>query len=293
MESPRQKLHEDELSPFLADALPGPSAVIRRVRRQIEGIARLGHPVLLTGEIGSGRAHTASLLHAIGPSPGAPFVNTPHEEGPGRTPTPVAGTLFLDDLEEMRREDQRRWGAALESARLSCRLIASAGPEFVTHVKDGKFDPNFGNALLRFEVSLPPLRKRIGDLGALVASLLSEIGEDLGRTPHGTTPEANATLEAHPWHGNLGELRRVMDRLVAFSVRPVITGDDVRAVLDDLRPSIADMRERQRNEEREDLIQVLANTGGNVTRTAEILGRSRAAVYRMVRRHGVALRARG
>ena len=84
------------------------------------------------------------------------------------------------------------------------------------------------------------------------------------------------------WPGNVEELRRVIDRLVAFTVAEKITMRDVEAVLEDVRPTLSSLRESHGSAERELLMNHLADTGGNVTVTAELMGKSRASIYRLV-----------
>jgi transcriptional regulator with GAF, ATPase, and Fis domain len=60
-------------------------------------------------------------------------------------------------------------------------------------------------------------------------------------------------------------------------------------VLSEVRPSVDALRERHRVEERETLLRALADHGGNIARAAQSLGRSRAALYRLAEKHGIAL----
>ena len=78
--------------------------------------------------------------------------------------------------------------------------------------------------------------------------------------------------------------------LVAFSSEAEIDAASVDEVLSEMRWSVQGLRDSRAREERKALLVALEETGGNVTRTAKLLGRSRAAVYRMVERHGVPLR---
>ena len=76
---------------------------------------------------------------------------------------------------------------------------------------------------------------------------------------------------------------------LAFSTGGDVSGEDVSAVLAELRPSVDALRERHRVEERETLLGALAEHGGNIARAAQSLGRSRAALYRLAEKHGIAL----
>ena len=97
-------------------------------------------------------------------------------------------------------------------------------------------------------------------------------------------------LRAHRWSRNVAELESVIEKLVAFTKGSEIGAEEVESVLSEVGFSVEGLRRQREQDERGELIAALEKTGGNVTRTAALLGRSRAAVYRMVERHGVPLR---
>ena len=117
--------------------------------------------------------------------------------------------------------------------------------------------------------------------------------QELGRPDRALSEGAERRLARERWPGNVRELRRVVERLVAFSDAPTIGLAEVEAVLEDIRPSVAELRARHQVAERDALIRHLEETGGNVTETAERMQRSRAAIYRLVEKHGIALRRGG
>lgn len=271
------------------DLLAGESPAAVRVREWLSGLASLRAPVLLLGEPGSGRRAAARWLHASGQMPGAPF-HFIHAGATAPDAIPLRGTIHLHELEALPPEGQMRWRRFLEAPPEGARLIASADPLFLDRVSCGDFDAVLVQALQRFEVRLPALRERPEDVPGLAAGLLASIGRELGRPGRLLTGGALRRLARERWPGNLDELRRVVERLVAFSGEPRIGVSEVEAVLEDLRPSISELRIRHQLAERETLIRHLEETGGNVTETAEQMQRSRAAIYRLVEKYGIALR---
>ncbi|MBW2240947.1 MAG: sigma 54-interacting transcriptional regulator [Deltaproteobacteria bacterium] len=274
------------------DPLAGESPAIVRVREWLRGLAALRAPVLLLGEPGTGRRVAARLLHALGPEPEAAFVVVAARSG-GPEAIPLRGTVHLHGIERLPPEGQKRWHRFIEAPPERTRLIGSAGPLFSDRVARGDFDAGLARALQRFEVRLPALRDRPADLPGLAVGLLASIGHELGRQDRQLTGGALRRLAHERWPGNLNELRRVVERLVACSENPRIGLPEVEAVLEELRPSVAELRARHQLEEREALIRNLEETGGNVTNTAERMQRSRAAIYRLVEKHGIALRRDG
>jgi DNA-binding NtrC family response regulator len=211
-------------------------------------------------------------------------------EGRALEAIPLRGTLFLMGLESLSDEAQARWLPLIEGTRSEARILASASPTLFDAITSGSFDATLARLLTRFEVRLPSLRERMEDLPELVSHLAREVGAELGRTEASFTDGALRRLGRERWPGNLHELRRVVERLIAFTPAPRIGLREVEAVLEELRPSVADLRERQQLAERRELLELLDATGGNVAETAARMGRSRASIYRLVEKHGIALR---
>lgn len=275
-----------------AGPLAGSSPIIHRVREWLWGLALLRAPVLLVGEPGTGRCTAARFLHEEGPHPGAPFLPVDARDARGPEAIPLRGTLFLMGMENLSPEAQSRWLRQIERAPGDTRILASASPTLFDEIASGAFDAALARLLTRFEVRLPALRERLEDLPDLVAGLVVEIGAELGRPSSSFTDGALRRLGRERWPGNLHDLRRVVERLIAFTPTTRIGLREVEAVLEELRPSVAELRERQQVAERSRLLQLLEATGGNVAETAARMGRSRASIYRLVEKHGIALRRR-
>ena len=86
---------------------------------------------------------------------------------------------------------------------------------------------------------------------------------------------------------------QVLERAISFSRGHQIRRDVVAEVCADLEESLDGIRARGAARERDELLRALQKTGGNITRTAEELSRSRPAVYRLIEKHGIPLRRSG
>jgi two-component system response regulator GlrR len=157
-------------------------------------------------------------------------------------------------------------------------------------VEERRIDSELARWFLRFEISLPPLRERPEDIPILARSLVERLGQSLGRPGVRLAPEVERRLRKEHWPGNVSELAGILEKLIAFSPAREIRLGDLVEVLAEVKESVASIRERQGMIERQTLIEVLRATGGNVTRAAERLGKSRAAVYRLAEKHGLPLR---
>jgi len=140
-------------------------------------------------------------------------------------------------------------------------------------------------------VALPPLRERREDIPALVAYFLRRYAQEGGKTITGIAPETMRLLEAYAWPGNVRELENVIERAVALSGHAVLLPHDLPShvapsstvpFLEDTAalPSLDELTRRH-------LVRVLAVTGGNKKRAAEILGVDRRTLYRMLQRYAM------
>ena len=275
----------------LAERLAGESPSIRRVRERIAGLAGLRAPVLVSGEPGTGRDTVARALHDLAPRAGGPFLKLDPEQTDA--PLPGGGTLFLDGVERLDPGLGARLARTLESSEAGLsgpRLVAAAGPAWRPLAPADAAAASLVPQLLRFEIALPPLRERPEDVPRIALQLLARAGRSLGRPDLVFEKAALERLRRESWPGNVAELAEMVEKLAGFASSRAIGRREVDEVLAEFRFSVATLRERAALEERRRLVEALCVSGGNVTRTAERLGRSRAAVYRLVEKHGVPLR---
>jgi DNA-binding NtrC family response regulator len=264
------------------------------VRERIAGLAPLAEPVSICGEPGTGRDTVARALHELGATRSGDFlrVDSSGRTATGRLPEPV--TIYLDNLDLYSLDVQRYWferlsaGGRIGSPHL--RLLASVSRPLAMALDEGRIDPQLAKWFLRFEIALPPLRERPGDIPILARALVERLGQSLGRPGVRLVPQVERRLRAEHWPGNVRELATILEKLIAFSPSKEIRLGDLVAILAEVRESVAAIRERHGMIERETLIETLRATGGNVTRAAERLGKSRAAVYRLAEKHGLPLR---
>ena len=268
--------------------LIGASPSLRRLRSQLRGLAGLAVPVLFVGEPGSGRRQAARALHAAGEA-STPLLELDGRGGLPRESLPVRGGVLLCGIERLPGEAQSYWSRIVRGRALGPRLLATAPPSFAARGAAEGFDPGLLATLLRFSVQVPPLRQRRSDIPALAQHFATEVGRELEGVPQRFSDAALAVLCDAPFAGNVAELRRAVERTLAFSPGPEVSADEVHAVLSELRPSVDALRDRHRHEERESLLGALAEHGGNIARAAQALGRSRAALYRLAEKHGIAL----
>jgi DNA-binding NtrC family response regulator len=265
----------------------GGAPLVRRLREQLETAAALRCPVLLTGELGCGRSRAARWIHARVDAR-APFV-TLRGLPPSTAEGLGAATLFVDQLDGMPLAVQAVWRGWLAHPPAGVRLMASASSPWPIENADAELFFE----LRRFTIAVPPLRERREDFAVLAADMANEAARELGIAPFVLSQGALNALRRAPFIASAADLRRALDRLAAHArTGETIHASLASAVLEELRPSVAALRERARGRERDSLLAALSEAGGNLARAARRLGCSRAAIYRLIEKHGIALARR-
>ncbi|HVN40211.1 MAG TPA: response regulator [Myxococcota bacterium] len=283
-----------EARPDLAHRFAGASRPLVRLRERLAGLAPLETPVLLAGEPGSGRDTAARSLHDFGATAGSEWVRLdPRAPLLERRATPP-GAVYLDGIERFPDEARGVWSRHLaaseaEGFRRRPRVLASTSTPLAALAQSEEFSRGVGRVLLRFAIDLPPLRAVLDDLPEIAALHVARIGASVGRRI-ALSPAAQRFLMEQRWPGNVAQLVQVLERAISFSRGRRIRRAVVEEVCADLSESLDGIRARGAARERDELLRALQKTGGNITRTAEELCRSRPAVYRLIEKHGIALR---
>ncbi|HEU4412443.1 MAG TPA: sigma-54 dependent transcriptional regulator [Polyangiaceae bacterium] len=320
------------------DGLPvGDSPAWRHALGLLRAAARSPRTtVLFTGEPGVGKEEAASLLHRLGAGPARPFVTvnaaclTPslveselfgHEAGAftgalrqrrGVFERAEGGTLFLDEIGELPLDLQPKLLRVLEGhpfCRLGgerplapdLRVVCATNRPLAERVREGRFRADLYERLRVFEVALPPLRDRPGDVRRLATHFLAKLAPRTGRPPGGISPAALEALEAHAWPGNVRELRNAIERALVLAdgqrVEPRHLPPGLRPAppappASPVPPAPAGPPRGAPRDALEDVVRahitaVYESTGGNVTRTAERLLMSRLALRKRLRAYGL------
>jgi DNA-binding NtrC family response regulator len=272
--------------------------------------------VLISGESGTGKELVARALHATsGRSSFVPLNCSAfpenlleselfgHEKGAftgaervrvGLFEAAHGGTLFFDEVGDLPPALQPKLLRALESGEVrrvgatasravDVRVIAATNKDLDTEVGAGRFREDLFWRLNVVNLHVPPLRDRVADIPPLAALFA-------GDRP--VTPEAMAMLTAYPWPGNVRELRNALDRALALSTSPSVRPEDLPPRIQRTGQAaviVADAKRRQvslRDLEREYILEILRQVGGNKTRAAEILGLDRKTLYRKLDEYG-------
>jgi DNA-binding NtrC family response regulator len=228
----------------LMRGLIGESPGMRELKELIRRYAPSDSPVLVLGESGTGKERAARLIHDASRRRDGPCVAVNcgaipdtlleselfgSEKGaftdavsrPGSFERADGGTLFLDEVGEMSPAAQASLLRVIEqkeltrvggthSIPLDVRVVSASNRELKLDMSAGRFRADLFYRLGVLPIRVPPLRDRAGDIPLLAVHFLGQLG-----TPSRTLSEgARERLLAHPWPGNIRELRSVMERAV-------------------------------------------------------------------------------
>lgn len=237
----------------------GSSPVMQRLYDQLARVAPTSASVLLVGESGTGKEVVAQTIHDLSRRKRQPFLPlncgavSPqlveselfgHEKGSftgadrqhhGFFERANRGTLFLDEVTEMRPELQVKLLRVLETGTFmrvgtnepiatDVRLIAATNRSPEKAVAEGRMREDLYHRLNVFPILLPPLRERGTDIELLAEHFLAELNKQEG-TNKRFSPAAIAALYAHNWPGNVRELKNYVHR--AFILADEIVGVDL------------------------------------------------------------------
>lgn len=298
------------------------SGVMHSVAENIAVAAPTDISVLLLGETGTGKERFARLVHRLSQRRGKRFetVNCGampqelmdselfgHVKGAftgavgsriGSFELADKGTLFLDEVAELKPEQQtkllralqegeiRRLGSS-ETRKVDVRIVAATNRNLEKRITEGQFREDLYYRLQRFEVTLPPLRERGDEVLQLAERFLDRYNRKYRRRrtlAHG----AWSCLAQHSWPGNVRELENLFERVVLVATSDVIEAEDLmvymkvpgKEYLDMLpvpRPGF-DLRDFLGEVRRHQIRKALSMCDGNQARAAELLGISRQAL---------------
>ncbi len=216
---------------------------------RVQAISGSDAPVLLQGEVGSGKRRLARAIHAASPRADHPFVTvncatlSPDGfetvfNGTGEIPDVVTrargGTLFLNHLNALPDPLQCRLVALLqeEEARRrpdTARVIGALSEPVARFLSRGSLAENLYFTLNVVELALPPLRDRRADIPDLIEAILADQSKREGCVPPVLSATARDLLISHDWPGNLRELTNVMRGLVLIGSGAQLGPDDLPA----------------------------------------------------------------
>jgi DNA-binding NtrC family response regulator len=294
--------------------------------RVMARVAPTSATVLIVGEPGTGRETIARCLHAHSPVASGPFVAVncravpedqleaelfgserangggAHARRIGRFEQANGGTIFLDDIAELRpamqarllravqeREIERVGGS--EVIKVDVRIVASTAVDLRRAIAEGRFRGDLYYRLAIVTIRVPRLADRGADLLLLASHFVKQLGRlnAQSRGITGISSRAAEALQGHEWAANVRELRNVMEHAVVVARDRVIRLEDLPEEIQaeakvNPRSAVAQLPSLSEVEARH-IAEVLEHTGGVIHTAAEILGIHRNTLARKVKEY--------
>ena len=296
------------------------SKTMEQVLEQAYRVAQRDVSVLITGASGTGKELLAKAIHQASPRARRNFVAINcgalpehlleselfgHAKGAftgavtehaGLFREADGGTLFLDEIGDMPlplqvkllralQERQIRPVGSAKSIPIDVRLISATHRDLKQAMQEQSFREDLYYRLNVVNLQLPTLRERAEDIPLLARHVLQQSGERHHVQVNRFSEDAMQALVTAQWPGNVRQLVNVVEQCVALTSSPVISLALVEQALAQNRSFWPTLSEARDQFERQYLIRVLKMSEGNVTRAAELAGRNRTDLHKLLKKH--------
>ena len=292
-------------------------AIMKRIRQ----VAPTNMSVLIFGENGTGKEHIAHHLHEKSKRSGKPFVAVDcgslskelapsaffgHVKGAftgadsakkGYFHEAEGGTLFLDEVGNLAMETQQMLLRAIQERRyrpigdkadrnFNVRIIAATNEDLEQAVIEKRFRQDLFHRLHDYELTVPPLRDCQEDIMPLAEFFREIANNELGRDVKGFSASAQKALNTYAWPGNVRELRQKVLTAVLQAENDMITEEDLEFGSEQIASPVG-FTLKSEGEEKERIKRTLKQAKDNKRLAAELLGISRATLYKKLKEYGM------
>lgn len=338
--SNKERRYHNENEEYSFDNVIGKSIAIQRIIKECKKISESNSNLLITGESGTGKEFFARAIHNSSSRRDYPFIPVNcgaiprdlieselfgYEGGAftgankqgyiGKFELANGGTIFLDEIGEMPLNMQVSLLRVLQDKcvtrigskkcnRVDVRIIAATNKDLKKSVQEGKFRKDLYYRLNTFNIQLPPLKERIGDIPIFLEYLLKEKSLELNKP----IPKMSETLFqkviSYCWPGNIRELENFVENFVAldgistydinFDECHCMTHDNLGNRISYEKSSGIVEKIEDNNEilpfvelEKREIKKAMKVYEGNMTKIAAALGISRNALYNKIKRYEI------
>ncbi len=319
---------KDQLEDYRMKKTPvGKSRAMQKIATQIEQIAPSDATVLVTGETGTGKELIAEAIHRSSQRSDRPMIKVncgalpeslleselfghvkgaftgAYKDHQGRFEAADGGTLFLDEISEMTPSAQVRLLRVLQEGefdrvgsstpvKVDVRVIAATNRDLRKRVENGLFRKDLLYRINVFNLTLPPLRDRQGDITLLTHYFIERYAKKNNKRVLGVGQNALTALENYSWPGNVRELENAIEHGVVMAQGDRILLEDLPGVSQQSQPSqniTIPLGSSALQAEGLVLRRTLEMTQGDKEATAKILGFSPRTLYRKIKEHHIPL----
>jgi len=318
------KEYENKL--FFSYELIGNSKNILNIKDQINKISITESRVLINGPSGSGKELVARKIHKKSKRNNNPFIvlngalldaNKYEQElfgeeknngsiSYGSLEKANQGTLLIDQVSEIPLDIQSKILRVLTDQKfkrlngnsdinVDVRLICSSNKDLKEEVSAGNFREDLFHRLNVFEINVKPLNERVSDIPLLIKYFSRKIAENYNIKEF-EIDENNSYILNHSWHGNVRELRNLIERIailqpdtkekISSIIKESLKIEKLNEKIEENRLSIP-LKEAREKFEKEYLTIQLKKFNGNISKTANFVGMERSALHRKLKGLGI------
>jgi two-component system, NtrC family, response regulator len=303
------------------DGVIAASDAMLKVCRTIEKVAPTNATTLLQGESGTGKEVLARAIHTLSNRSKQPFVAINcaaipetlleselfgFEKGaftgavkqtPGKIEHASGGTLFLDEIGDMPQSLQakllrflqqrtiERIGGRAEIA-VDVRVVCATNKDLRQAMATGAFRDDLYYRISEITIPIPPVREREGGRLLLAQYLLNKFAKQQGRVIKGFTEDGHDAIETYAWPGNVREMENKIKSAVIMAEGKFVTAADMGLSVTETPPNL-NLRVVRQGAETHAIRAALVRAGGNISRTAELLGVTRPTLYDLMAKYGI------
>ncbi|MFZ5518929.1 MAG: sigma-54-dependent transcriptional regulator [Candidatus Zhuqueibacterota bacterium] len=301
------------------DDIIGTSARLRDVLKMVASVAKSDSTVMIRGESGTGKELIARAIHSNSHRRYAPIISINcggmteslleselfgHEKGAftgaerlriGKLERANKGTVFFDEIGNISMKMQMDLLRVLETKQFTrlgsekqvevdFRVISATNKDLEKAVKSGDFREDLYFRLNVISIEMPTLRDRKEDIPLLARFFFNKYRQSMSKPIKDISQDAMETLLSYEWPGNIRELRNVIERAVVVCDNIVIKPDHFTFPFRDKFTSAAFTDYSLEGAEKMQIQRVLKQTGGNISRSAEILKIDRTTLYNKLKK---------
>jgi PAS domain S-box-containing protein len=315
---------------YTMESLVGTSPAVEMLKKHALKAAATSLPVVITGESGTGKELLAQAIHhassrrayafvrvncaaipqelfeseLFGYAKGA-FTGARSSGKPGKFQLAHHGSMFLDEIGDLPLEMQPKLLRVLEDReferiggtsviKADFRLLAATNHNLEQMLEENRFREDLFYRLNVISLNIPPLRERREDIMPIARHMLKQIANDRGWSDIRVEPEAEEVLTQYDWPGNGRELLNLLERLVFYQEKDVISVLDLPLFLSRKRkggglPQYQPLNITQGIAEKEAIQDALRRTDYNKRRAAAMLGIHRSLLYKKMKKYSLPL----